>query len=431
MKTSYISLSVETLHHGHINLIKQANKYGEVIAGLLTDKAIIKYKKLPYLSYEQRKNLLENIVGINKVVPQNEWSQETNILKYKPDYFVHGDDWLTNGEIDNKRKALKALKKYGGKLIEIPHTKGVSSGAILRDQIKIGTTPQIRLGMLRRLLKSKKLVRVIEVHSPISALVVENTKINIQKEMKVFDCFWSSSLCDSIQMGKPDNEILDLSQRLDNINNIFEVSTKPLIIDLDTGGKIEHFSMNIKKLERLGISAVIIEDKTGLKKNSLFGTKANQTQEKINKFCNKIKMAKKNVVSDEFLIIARIESLILKKGMSDALKRAFSYVKAGADGIMIHSNQKNPSEVFKFAKLFKKKYIDIPLVCVPSTYSSVSENLLEKNGFNVVIYANQITRSIYPQMIKVTKEILKNGRSLESEKKMLNVKQIINLIPTS
>tara|TARA_B100000767_G_C19750099_1_gene530373 strand:- start:378 stop:1673 length:1296 start_codon:yes stop_codon:yes gene_type:complete len=430
MKTSYICLSAETLHHGHINLIKKANKYGEVIAGLLTDKAIVNNKRLPHLSFEQRKKLLENIKGIKKVVPQNHWSQEYNILKYKPDYFVHGDDWLTNGEIENKKRALVALKKYGGKLIEIPHTKGISSGAILRDQMKIATTPEIRKGMLSRLLKSKKLVRVIEVHSPISALVVENTKIKTKNEIKVFDCFWSSSLCDSIQMGKPDNEILDLSQRLDNINNIFEVSTKPLIIDLDTGGKIEHFSMNIKKLERLGISAVIIEDKTGLKKNSLFGNKANQTQDKISKFCEKIRMARKNIASDNFFIIARIESLILKKGMKDALNRAFSYVKAGANGIMIHSSLSTPAEVFKFAKLFRKKYSDIPLVCVPSTYSSVHEKLLEKNGFNIVIYANQITRTIYPQMIEVTKEILKNGRSFESEKKMLNISKIINLIPT-
>ena len=372
MKTAYICLSVETLHHGHINLIKQAKKYGDVIAGLLTDKAIIKHKKLPYLSYEQRKKLLENIVGIKKVVPQNEWSQEYNILKYKPDFFVHGDDWLTNGEIDNKKKALKALKKYGGKLIEISHTKGISSGAILKDQTRIGTTPEVRQGMLRRLLISKKLIRIIEVHSPISALVVENTKIKSQKEMTAFDGFWSSSLCDSIQMGKPDNEILDLSQRLDNINNIFEVTTKPLIIDLDTGGKIEHFAMNIKKLVRLGISAVIIEDKTGLKKNSLFGIHVNQTQEKINKFCNKIKMAKKNVNSNDFMIIARIESLILKKGMNDALKRAFSYVKAGADGIMIHSNQKIHQKYLNLRDCLKK-YSDIPLVCVPSTYSSVKE----------------------------------------------------------
>jgi len=429
-KLVYIALSVDTLHHGHINLINNANKLGKVVAGLLTDKAIKDNKKLPYLTYEQRKKILSSIRGISKIIPQNEWSYHYNIKKLKPNYFVHGDDWLTNGEIENKVKAVKELKSYGGKLIEIPHTKGVSTGKILKDQFKIGTTPEIRIESLSRLIESEKLVRIIEVHSPLTALMIENFSIKEKNKIKFFDGMWSSSLCDSLHMGKPDNEILDLTQRLNNINNIFDLSTKPLIMDLDTGGKKEHLSNNIRRLERLGVSAAIIEDKVGFKKNSLFGDKANQQQDTIKKFCEKIKIVKKFQTSKNFLLISRVESLILKKGMKDAFKRACAYVEAGADGIMIHSSEKNPNEIIEFAKKFRKKYKKIPLVSVPSSYSKIYEKTLKNVGFNIVIYANQLTRSIYKPIQETLRNILKNERSFESEKKMLKIKEIINLIPS-
>ena len=429
-KTVYIALSVDTLHHGHINLINKASKLGQITAGLLTDKAIKNNKKLPYLTFDQRKKILLNIKGISKIIPQNDWSYHYNIRKIKPDYFVHGDDWLTNGEIENKVKALKELKLYGGKLVEIPHTKGISTGKILNDQFKIATTPEVRIESLSRLIGSEKLVRIIETHSPLTGLMIENFTIKRKNQIKFFDGMWSSSLCDSLHMGKPDNEVLDLTQRLDNINNIFELTTKPLIMDLDTGGKKEHLSNNIKRLERLGISAAIIEDKVGLKKNSLFGDKANQQQETIQKFCEKIKIIKKYQTTNNFLLFSRIESLILKQGMKDALKRAYSYVEAGTDGIMIHSAEKSPKEIIEFAKKFRKKYKKIPLVSVPSSYSKVSEKTLKKVGFNIVIYANQLTRSIYKPIQETLKNILKHERSYESEKRMLKIKEIINLIPS-
>ncbi len=429
-KTVYIALSADTLHHGHINLVNEAKKHGKVIAGLLTDRAIHGHKKLPYLTYEQRKKILQSINGISKVISQNEWSYHHNLKTLKPDFFIHGDDWLTNGEIENKYKAIKVLDSYGGKLIEIPHTKGVSTGMLLKDQLKIATTPEIRIKSLSRLIETEKLIRIVEVHSPFSALIVENLKIKHKDKIKFFDGFWSSSLCDSIHMGKPDNEVLDLTHRLSNINNIFEISTKPLILDLDTGGKKEHLALNIKRIERLGISAIIIEDKVGLKKNSLFGDKANQKQETIKNFCEKINIVKKYKTSKDLLLISRIESLVLKNGMKDAVDRAKKYVEAGSDGIMIHSANKNPDEIIEFAKKFRKIYKKVPLISVPSSYSTIYEVKLKKSGFNIVIYANQITRSIYKPIKNTLENILRHERSYEAEKKMLNIKEIINLIPS-
>ncbi len=428
-KIVYIGLSADSVHHGHINLIEKARNFGNVVIGLLTDKALIDYKGLPLLSYEQRKKIVSNLKGVYKVIPQKEWDYSINLKKIRPDFMVHGDDWLSGPQLFLRNKAIATLKQFNGKLIEIPYTKGVSSTALANEQKKLFNTSEIRLKSLKRLLNSKKILRFIETHNPISAIIAENAKYKKKNILRDFDGFWSSSLTDATSMGKPDIEALDISERLSNINNIFDVTTKPLIMDIDTGGKIEHLKLNIRSIERLGISAVIMEDKTGLKKNSLNENTSNQKQETIKNFCDKIKVINSTKLNDEFMIIARIESLILQKGMNDALNRAKKYIDAGVNGIMIHSKEKTTKEVFEFASKFRKKYSSIPLVCVPSTYNSVKENTLISKKFNIVIYANHLFRSAYPAMEKTAKEILKYGRSKESDKNLISIKEILKLIP--
>ncbi len=428
-KIVYIGLSADSVHHGHINLIEKARDYGQVIIGLLTDRALINYKGLPLLNYEQRKKIVSNLKGVYKVIPQSQWDYSINLKKIKPDFMVHGDDWLSGPQLFLRKRAISTLNKFGGKLIELPYTKGVSSTALAKEQKKLFNTSEIRLKSLKRLLNSKKILRFIETHNPISAIIAENVNYKNKNIYKDFDGFWSSSLTDATSMGKPDIEALDVSERLSNINNIFDVTTKPLIMDIDTGGKIEHLKLNIRSIERLGISAVIMEDKTGLKKNSLNEKTSNQKQESIQNFCNKIKVINSTKINEEFMIIARIESLILKKGMSDALKRAKKYISAGADGIMIHSKEKTTKEIFEFASKFRKKFSSVPLVCVPSTYNTVRENNLIAKKFNIVIYANHLFRSAYPAMEKTAREILKYGRSKESDKNLISIKEILKLIP--
>lgn len=428
-KIVYIGLTADTIHHGHINLIEKGRSYGELIVGLLTDEAVSDYKRIPLLNYEQRKKILINIKGINKVVPQNDWDYSKNIKKYKPDFMLHGTDWNTGPQVKLKQNALKELKKYGGKLIEIPYTKGVSSTALSMEESKKYTTSELRLKKLSRLLEAKKFLRIIETHNPISALIAENVNINLKNKFREFDGFWSSSLTDSTSMGKPDIEALDISERLNNINKIFDVTSKPLIMDIDTGGKIEHLKLNIRSMERLGISAVIMEDKTGLKKNSLNEKTSNQQQDTIKNFCEKINEISNTKLNDEFMVVARIESFILGKGINDALLRAKSYVEAGANGIMIHSKEKTPNEVFSFSDKFRKLYPDLPLVCVPSTYNTVKEESLIRKKFNIVIYANHLLRAAYPAMTNTAKSILKHGRSKESDKKMISIKEILKLVP--
>jgi phosphoenolpyruvate phosphomutase / 2-hydroxyethylphosphonate cytidylyltransferase len=429
MAKVYIGMTIDVLHHGHIHIIEEARKHGDVMIGLLTDAAVVDHKRLPYLSYEHRKKIVENISGVTEVVAQEDWDYAVNLRRYQPEYMIHGDDWLEGPLAPYRKKALEALAEYGGKLIQIPYTKGVSSSTMMDQLQAFGTTPDIRKATLRRLLKAKPLVRFIEAHSPISALIAENAKEESEGKIKTFDGFWSSSLTDSTEMGKPDIEALDISSRLSNVNSIFDVTTKPMIMDADTGGKAEHFEINVRSMERLGISAVIIEDKTGLKKNSLFGNDVVQTQDDIESFCDKIRAGKASLISSDFMIIARIESLILDNGMDNAVTRARAYVEAGVDGIMIHSRKKQPDEVFEFAKIFRSEYPDIPLVCVPTSYNYVLEEELAAHGFNIVIYANQLLRAAYPAMSNVAHEILRNGCSASVDDKLISIKEILELIP--
>ena len=430
MKKVYIALSVDILHHGHINLINEAKKLGKLIIGLLTDKAISKNKRIPLLTYNQRKKIIESINGVSEVVPQYEWDYCNNIIKIKPDIMVHGDDWkIGKADQELRSKTIKTLKKINAKLIEIPHTKNISSSTMQERIFEQGLIPVSRQMLLKRLIDVKGFVRIIETHSPLSAIIAEKIFLKTNSGEKLeFDGFWSSSLTDSTLRGKPDIEVLDLNERISNINSIFDVTTKPMIFDIDTGGKNEHFEINIKSIDRNGISAVIMEDKKGLKKNSLFGLSVKQEQEDPKIFAKKIELGKKNS-SNNLMIIARVESLILKKPVSDAMKRAEKYLEAGADGIMIHSKDKSPEKIFKFAKIFKKEFPNTSLVVVPSSFNQVKENVFKDLGFNIVIYANHLLRASYPAMKNTALSILKHKRSLETDSSLLSIKEILDLIP--
>ena len=421
-------MSVDLIHPGHLNIIKEASKYGEVTIGLLTDGAIASYKRLPYLEYEQRKTIIENIKGVSKVVPQKTLSYKKNLLKLKPDIVVHGDDWAEGIQRKTRQEVIDTLSNWGGELIEIPYTEGISSTQLNHAIKDVGTTPGIRLKRLRRLIDSKKIVRIIEAHSGLTGLIIENTQIEANGEKREFDGMWASSLTDSTSKGKPDIEAVDITARMNNINDLMEVTTKPIIFDGDTGGKPEHFVFTVRTLERLGVSAVIIEDKVGLKKNSLFGTDVKQTQATIESFCVKINAGKQALVTDDFMIIARIESLILKAGMDDAIKRAKAYIETGVDGIMIHSKENTSDEILEFCSIYKTFDKKVPLIVVPTTYDTIFEDELIDYGVNVVIYANQLLRSAYPAMLNAAKTILRNKRAYEVRNQMMPIKEILTLI---
>ncbi len=426
MKKVYVSLIADFLHAGHIRVLKKAAELGEVIVGLLTDKACAELNDIPYLNYEKRKMVVENLKFVDKVIPQNTASYRENLLRLKPDYVVHGDDWKYNYKRKYREEVIELLKQWGGELVEIPYSKDIKEVKLKDELTRLGITTNMRLSRLRYLLNIKNTLKIMEVHNALSGLIVEHTKL---EDNDSFDGMWSSSLTDSTAKGKPDIEAIDLTARLNTINEIFEVTTKPLIFDGDTGGRIEHFPFTVKSLERVGVSAVIIEDKTGLKKNSLLGTEVEQTQDSIENFSNKIRAGKRAQITEDFMIIARIESLILEKGMTDALDRAFAYTDAGADGIMIHSRKKTPDEIFEFVQKFREKDKITPLVVVPTSFNSVTVDEFEKRGVNIVIYANHMLRAAYPGMKKVAELILKHKRSLEAEPYCMPIKEILNLIP--
>lgn len=429
-KSVYVGMSADLIHPGHLNILKKAAELGDVTIGLLTDAAIASYKRVPYMTFAQRREVVENLKGVAHVVEQETLDYVPNLEKLRPDYVVHGDDWREGVQRETRQRVIDTLAKWGGELVEVPYTAGISSTALQKALKEVGTTPDIRRSRLRRLLQVKPILRFLDLHNALSGLIIENTVLDMPDGTKrEFDGMWGSSLTDSTAKGKPDIEAVDVSARMTTLNEVLEVTTKPIIYDGDTGGQPEHFVFTVRTLERLGVSAVIIEDKTGLKKNSLFGTDVAQTQDEIPAFCEKIRMGKKAQATDDFMIIARIESLILDKGVDDAMERAQAYLDAGADGIMIHSRRKSPDEIFEFCD----RYAQLPnrktLVAVPSSYNTVTEDELAARGVNVVIYANHLLRSAYPAMVNTAKSILAHQRSAECDAQLLPIKDILELIP--
>lgn len=429
MKTVYMCFSTDIIHSGHINMIDKAKQLGRVVVGVLSDEAVSSYKRFPLLPYEERSNIIRHMAGVSEVIEQKYLSYAENLRKLKPDYVVHGDDWKSGFQKPIRQEVIDILSEYGGELLEYPYSNDETYEILERTAREQLSIPDMRRSRLRKLIAMKQTITAMEAHNGITGLIVERTTVMKDGQTNQFDAMWISSLCDSTAKGKPDIELVDMSSRFRTIDDIMEVTTKPIIFDGDTGGLVEHFIYTVRTLERMGVSAVIIEDKTGLKKNSLFGTEVAQEQDSIENFCAKIQAGKKVQKTREFMIIARIESLILNKGINDALKRAEAYVLAGADGIMIHSRKKKPDEIFEFVERFREKDEKTPIVVVPTTFHAVTEEEFKAKGINIIIYANQLMRSGFPAMQKAAETILKNHRAKEADDMCMPIREILTLIP--
>ena len=426
---SYVTLVGDVIHPGNLNIINEASKRGKVIVGLLTDEAIISRQRPPFLDYSKREVIVSNIKDVEMVIPQDDWCGEENLRKYKPKYVVHGDDWVNNSLSSVRSRTIEIVSEWGGEVVDIPYTHGINGSVINTARREFGITPEQRLQSLRKLLKVKPLIRIMEAHSGISGLIVEHAEIEKDDGLHYFDGMWSSSLTDSTSNGKPDIEALDLTTRLQNLTSILECTTKPVIYDGDTGGKVEHFKFTVRTLERNGISAVIIEDKVGLKRNSLYGTAVEQKLATIEEFSEKIRAGKNAQLTKDFMIIARLESLIAGQTVDDALVRARAYIAAGADGIMIHSKEKSGMDIKEFCTRLREENPTIPIVLVPTTYNQFREKEFMEWGANIIIYANHMLRASYPAMVKVANSILENERSLEADDLCMPIKEILTLIP--
>jgi len=428
-KTVYVGMSADLVHPGHLNVLRRAAELGAVTVGLLTDEAIASYKRVPYMTFEQRLAVVESIRFVDRVVPQQTLDYVPNLERLRPDYVVHGDDWRVGPQQRTRARVIEALARWEGELVEVPYTEGISSTKLHGAMREVGTTPDVRLRALRRLLDAKPLVRLLEVHSGLTGLIVEHATDEDDRGRREFDGMWASSLTDSTAKGKPDIEAVDLTSRMVTLNDVLEVTTKPIVYDGDTGGRPEHFTFTVRTLERLGVSAVIVEDKEGLKKNSLFGTDVAQTQATVEDFALKLRAGKTAQATDAFMIIARIESLVLGKAVEDALERARAYIDAGADGIMIHSRQREPTEIFAFCERYARLAERRPLVAVPSSYNRVRERDLAEAGVGLVIYANHLLRSAYPAMLATARSILRHGRSAEADAAVMPIADVLDLIP--
>ena len=429
-KSVFMCMSTDVVHGGHIEIINQAAKLGELTVGVLSDEVVAAYKRYPLLTCEERMRIIGGLKGVAHVMRQDDISYREPLRRLRPDYVVHGDDWRTGFQAPMREECIRLLKEYGGELVELPYSRNEQYDQLesaARSQLSI---PDIRRGRLKRLIEQKGMITCLEAHTGLTGLIVEKTAVMEQGAIRQFDGMWVSSLCDSTVKGKPDTELVDFSSRMNTINDIMEVTTKPIILDGDTGGLTEHFVYMVRSLERVGVSAVIIEDKTGLKKNSLFGTEVAQEQDSIANFCHKIEQGKRAQKTKDFMLIARIESLILERGMEDALARARAYAAAGADGIMIHSRRKEPDEVFEFIEQFRSENRHTALVVVPTSYNSVYEEEFRARGVNVVIYANHLIRSSYPAMCRTAESILRCHRAKEADEEYcMPIKKILSLIP--
>ena len=427
-KIVYTCFCTDVIHEGHLHILEECRKLGDVTVGVLCDEQSIRYNRFPTKTTEERVKMVEELPGIERVIVQNTILYDDVIAEVKPDYVVHGDNWGGSTMQYIRNNILSLLEKQGGQLVEIPYTKNDKVSKVDRQMVDKLAMPEFRRSRLRRLLNICPVVRTIEVHSGLTGLIAEKTVIANGEAIDQFEAMWISSLCDSTNKGKPDIELVDMTSRFRTIEDVTEVTTKPIIFDGDTGGLTEHFVYTVRSLERMGVSAVIIEDKTGLKKNSLFGTEVEQTQDSIENFCEKIAAGKRVQVSDDFMIIARIESLILEKGQEDALERAEAYVKAGADGIMIHSRKKEPDEILAFCDAFRARDKETPLVVVPSSFNTITEAELAEHGVNIVIYANQLLRAAFPAMVNAAESILTHHRAHEIDGALMPIKQAIRLI---
>lgn len=430
MKTVYTCFTTDVIHEGHLNIINEAKKYGRLIVGVLTDEAMVKFDRFPTVSFKERYEMIRNTPGVDEVICQSDVMYDEVIAQYKPDYVIHGDNWLAGPTRAIRNNVESLLATYGGEIIDVPYTFNENVKHIddkIREKLMM---PEFRRKRLRQLLKIRPVVKALEVHSGLTGLIAEKTVVEHEGKLDQFDAMWISSLCDSTAKGKPDIELVDMTSRFRTIEDVTEVTTKPIIFDGDTGGLTEHFVYTVRSLERMGVSAVIIEDKTGLKKNSLFGTEVKQTQDSIENFSAKIRAGKKVQLTDDFMIIARIESLILEQGMEDALTRAHAFVDAGADAIMIHSRKKDPAEILEFCDKFRSVNQSTPIVVVPSSFNTITEDELAAHGVNIVIYANQLTRSAFPAMEETAKDILRYHRAKEVDDRLMPIKDIISLIDT-
>lgn len=428
MKKVYTCFCTDVIHEGHLNILEKANAYGDVYVGVLSDAAMVRYNRFPTISLEKRMEIVKETGLVKEVMIQEYIMYDQIMEELRPDYVVHGDNWAKGPEAVIRKNVIDNLEKFGGELIEVPYTYNENVRRIDEQMKEKLVMPEFRRKRLRQLITMSPIVKTLEVHSGLTGLIAEKTVVESNGKLDQFDAMWISSLCDSTAKGKPDIELVDMSSRIRTIDDVMDVTTKPIILDGDTGGLVEHFVYNVRTLERMGVSAVIIEDKTGLKKNSLFGTEVEQTQDSIENFCEKIRAGKRALRTEEFMIIARIESLILERGMEDALNRARAYVAAGADGIMIHSRKKSPDEILEFCHLFRQEDAKTPIVVVPTSFNSITEEELSAAGVNIVIYANQLTRSAFPAMQSTAVEILKNHRALEVDSRLMPFKDIIRLI---
>ena len=428
-KTVYLCMSTDIVHNGHIKIINRASELGELTVGVLTDEAVAKYKRFPLVSFDERMQVIGCIRGVSRVVKQSDVDYTENLLKYKPDIVVHGDDWKTGVQKAVREKVLEVLATYGGQLVEFPYTESPSLNRLEDSSRRVLSMPELRRGRLKQLLMMKPTLSILEAHNGLTGLIVETTRGERDGQLVQFDGMWVSSLCDSTAKGKPDIELVDTTSRIQTIEEIMEVTTKPIILDGDTGGSLDHFPYFVKTLERIGVSAVIIEDKVGDKRNSLFGAEVEQTQASIAEFSRKIMAGKRALTTSDFMIIARIESLILERGMEDALARAFAFVDAGASGVMIHSRHKDPGEIIEFCNRFRAKDSITPLVVVPTTFNEITEEEWTQYGVNIVIYANHLIRSAFPAMKRTAETILQHGRGKEASEFCMPIREILTLIP--
>ncbi len=408
-KTVYVGMSADLVHPGHINLLREAASLGRVTVGLLTDRAISSYKRMPFLTFEQRRAVIEHIAFVTAVVPQDTLDYTDNLRLLRPDFVVHGDDWRNGVQAQTRRRVLDVLREWGGTLVEPPYTEGISSTALRMAAMDIGFAPGVRQRRLRRMLDCKPLVRVMQAHDGLSAHIVDRLEETTQGAPREYDAIWVDSLAGAPIRGKPDPLPFDLSSRLVTLHEILDATTKPLICNAGGAGHAAGVTAAVRTLERIGVSAIVIDTEVTDRRAVPAMAASAPPQDDMAAFIREIAAARDARVTPDFMIIARINDRTRDCGADRMMARAAAGVDAGADAVMCDSDPVNPDGIFDLCRRYRRLMNGHPLLVGLSGTEGLQEHDLASAGASMVVYTDTLLRAAREAMISAASQVLSCG----------------------
>jgi len=403
-KTVYVGMVGDMLHVGHINILKTAARLGRVTVGVLTDRAVVGYKRLPLLAFEDRVRVVESIADVAAVVPQKTLSYVENLRALRPDYVVHGDDWRYGDQVSRARaEVIATLGEWGGELVEVAYTKGISSTAIHRSGAADALFSGTRQGRLRRLLAAKPTLRIVEAHSGLSAKIA--AEVRGPDGATGFDAVWQSGLTDAIHRGKSDGGAVDRGRRLQAVEEILDAGPLPLIYDGRAAGRPETVFDLTRALDKAGVSALCLGDRSDPDRTGPEMSPAETVAQ--------IEAVRAACPTGAVMAISRIVVAAPGNGGSGALDRALdralALLEAGSDAVMFDSAADTAEPILDIAARLRRQRRDVPLFAAQSDRWGAPIHRFENAGIDAVVYETHLLRATVAPMRRAATALLAEG----------------------